>query len=81
MTDRADLEKRMALAIDGQVTWPELDKKQRCNRCRWFDRDELTAAQKAKGLGRCGEVRKHTGKAGRLFVGVRGHACRYWKWK
>lgn len=74
-----ELAQRMALATVGQVTWPELGTKRRCNCCAHFDRSGVTRPRVIKGFGVCALVERHVGRSGVQFIGTRAQACRYWE--
>ena len=63
-----DLQKRMALHTEGQITWPQLGSTKTCADCGHFGNVQ-------KGKGRCALVRKHHRVFGKPFVGKSATAC------
>lgn len=63
------LAQRMALHVEGQVTWPEPLLAKTCAECSHFS----TASFKAPGKGRCALVAGHQGINGKGFEGGGGY--------
>jgi hypothetical protein len=55
------LAERMAVTKEGQVTWVDLLRFERCHQCRYFGK---TKGEK----GRCALVKAHTRKQGKEFI-------------
>lgn len=71
-----DLQKRMALFVIGQVTWPDPDKhgSARCTACRHYN-VHLDGNERPTDKGRCALVSAATQRKGLLFFGAKALAC------
>lgn len=65
------LDRRMALHVEGQVTWPEPEVGRMCDACAHYS----TARFKTAGKGECRLVRLHQNVLGRGFDGAKATAC------
>lgn len=77
----SDLEKRMALYVPGQVTWPEPGDRRKCNGCDHFTGHNLSNRRQAKGYGRCAKTSEMLGRDGPPFVGATAQAGRLFRSK
>jgi hypothetical protein len=69
-----DLAARMALTLEGQITWVDLTSRELCRDCRHHQDAKITRG-KQKGFGRCGLVKMHTRKQGPAFNSQQARAC------
>lgn len=71
-----DINERMRLFTDGQVTWPEPKLGRRCKDCKWFSQDDVAPSSAFKGKGRCEMVRQVNPKmTPRVIDGSKAIAC------
>lgn len=70
--DSSDLDVRMGLFKEGQITWPTLGHRNTCDMCRHYGK---ATGPGNKGLGRCTLIRKHYRKPGKAFDGKAATAC------
>lgn len=65
------LPQRMALHVEGQITWPEPETGKTCADCAHYSEARFTTA----GKGECRLVRAHQNVLGKGFPGATAIAC------
>lgn len=70
------LEERMARFVKGQATWPDLNRRERCDTCALFRRMEKP---NAKGDGACAKTKALTRREGAPYFGGRAIACSFYE--
>lgn len=70
------LEERMARYVKGQATWPDLNRRERCDTCTMFKKLDKPSA---KGDGKCDKTRALTRRDGAVFRGGQAIACSFYE--